>query len=187
MARGSPYREILRLASEQRSELIVLGIHGRSAADLFFWVRRPTRSFGTRRVRCSQCDRTERSITVMDRTMPSPNEACDRFRHRPGQQRTDQHQPPQLYRYRRISEKGGSQRQRSGGELEPGAHQHGGVQVRIRKGPRPRVSGRVREQQLAQSHEVKRRSSGDLELVTKSRHQPRRPTRVRPSCSRHPR
>ncbi len=36
MARGTPYREILRLASEQRSELIVLGIHGRSAADLFF-------------------------------------------------------------------------------------------------------------------------------------------------------
>jgi len=36
MGRGTPYREILRLASEQRSELIVLGIHGRSAADLFF-------------------------------------------------------------------------------------------------------------------------------------------------------
>ena len=36
MARGTPYREILRLASKQRSELIVLGIHGRSATDLFF-------------------------------------------------------------------------------------------------------------------------------------------------------
>jgi nucleotide-binding universal stress UspA family protein len=36
MARGVPYREILRLANEQRSELIVLGIHGRSAAEMFF-------------------------------------------------------------------------------------------------------------------------------------------------------
>jgi nucleotide-binding universal stress UspA family protein len=36
MARGVPYREILRLASEQRSELIVLGIHGRTAAEMFF-------------------------------------------------------------------------------------------------------------------------------------------------------
>jgi nucleotide-binding universal stress UspA family protein len=36
MARGVPYREILRLASEQQSELIVLGIHGRSAAEMFF-------------------------------------------------------------------------------------------------------------------------------------------------------
>jgi nucleotide-binding universal stress UspA family protein len=37
MAAGTPYREILRLATEKRSELIVLGIHGRNAADLLFF------------------------------------------------------------------------------------------------------------------------------------------------------
>jgi nucleotide-binding universal stress UspA family protein len=36
MASGTPYREILRLAAEKQSELIVLGIHGRNAADLLF-------------------------------------------------------------------------------------------------------------------------------------------------------
>jgi len=36
LATGKPYREILRVAAEQHSDLIVLGIHGRSAADLLF-------------------------------------------------------------------------------------------------------------------------------------------------------
>jgi nucleotide-binding universal stress UspA family protein len=36
LATGKAYREILRVATEQKSELIVVGIHGRSAADLFF-------------------------------------------------------------------------------------------------------------------------------------------------------
>lgn len=35
-ATGKPYREILRVAAEQKSDLIVIGIHGRSAADLLF-------------------------------------------------------------------------------------------------------------------------------------------------------
>lgn len=34
---GKPYREILRVASEQQSDLIVIGIHGRGAADLMFF------------------------------------------------------------------------------------------------------------------------------------------------------
>ena len=34
---GKPYREILRLAATEASDLIVLGVHGRSAADLFFF------------------------------------------------------------------------------------------------------------------------------------------------------
>ena len=33
---GVPYREILHLAGEQRSDLIVMGVHGRSAAEMFF-------------------------------------------------------------------------------------------------------------------------------------------------------
>ena len=37
MANGTPYREILRVAAEQRSDLIVVGIHGRSATDLLFF------------------------------------------------------------------------------------------------------------------------------------------------------
>jgi nucleotide-binding universal stress UspA family protein len=37
MAKGKPYREILRVASEQQSDLIVIGIHGRGAADLLFF------------------------------------------------------------------------------------------------------------------------------------------------------
>jgi nucleotide-binding universal stress UspA family protein len=37
MAAGTPYPEILRLAAEKHSELIVLGIHGRNAADLLFF------------------------------------------------------------------------------------------------------------------------------------------------------
>ena len=36
MRTGKPYREILRVASEQQSDLIVIGIHGRSAVDLLF-------------------------------------------------------------------------------------------------------------------------------------------------------
>jgi nucleotide-binding universal stress UspA family protein len=34
--RGKPYREILELAAEVHADLIVLGVQGRSAADLFF-------------------------------------------------------------------------------------------------------------------------------------------------------
>ena len=37
LATGKPYREILRIAAEQRSDLIVMGIHGRGAADLLFF------------------------------------------------------------------------------------------------------------------------------------------------------
>ena len=36
LAIGKAYREILRIASEQHSELIVLGSHGHSVAELFF-------------------------------------------------------------------------------------------------------------------------------------------------------
>jgi len=34
---GKPYREILRVAAEQQSDLIVIGIHGRGAADLLLF------------------------------------------------------------------------------------------------------------------------------------------------------
>lgn len=34
MGRGTPYKEILRVAGETQSELIVMGVHGRSAADV---------------------------------------------------------------------------------------------------------------------------------------------------------
>ena len=37
MASGTPYREILRVAGEQSSELIVMGVHGRNAADMLFF------------------------------------------------------------------------------------------------------------------------------------------------------
>ncbi len=37
MANGTPYREVLRVAAEQQSDLIVIGIHGRSATDLLFF------------------------------------------------------------------------------------------------------------------------------------------------------
>ena len=37
LATGKPYREILRVAAERRSDLIVIGIHGRGAADLLFF------------------------------------------------------------------------------------------------------------------------------------------------------
>jgi nucleotide-binding universal stress UspA family protein len=37
MSSGTPYREILRLADEKKSDLIVIGIQGRSAADLMFF------------------------------------------------------------------------------------------------------------------------------------------------------
>jgi nucleotide-binding universal stress UspA family protein len=36
LATGSPYREILRVAAEQQADLIVMGVKGRSAADLLF-------------------------------------------------------------------------------------------------------------------------------------------------------
>lgn len=36
MRDGTPYREILRAAEERDAELIVLGVHGRNAADLWF-------------------------------------------------------------------------------------------------------------------------------------------------------
>lgn len=37
MASGKPYREILRLAAERASDLIVLGVHGRGVLDRFFF------------------------------------------------------------------------------------------------------------------------------------------------------
>jgi nucleotide-binding universal stress UspA family protein len=37
LASGKPYREILRVAADQQSDLIVMGIHGRGAADLLFF------------------------------------------------------------------------------------------------------------------------------------------------------
>ena len=37
MAYGSPYVEILRAADEQNSDLIVIGVHGRNAADVLFF------------------------------------------------------------------------------------------------------------------------------------------------------
>ena len=37
LATGTPYREILRVAAEQKSDLVVIGVHGRGAADLFFF------------------------------------------------------------------------------------------------------------------------------------------------------
>jgi universal stress protein A len=37
IARGKPYREILRIAVEQASELIVIGVHGRGPIDLLFF------------------------------------------------------------------------------------------------------------------------------------------------------
>lgn len=37
IVRGKPWREIVRIAAAQRSELIVLGVHGRGAADLMFF------------------------------------------------------------------------------------------------------------------------------------------------------
>ena len=37
VARDKPYGEILRIASEQASDLIVIGIHGRGAVDLMFF------------------------------------------------------------------------------------------------------------------------------------------------------
>jgi nucleotide-binding universal stress UspA family protein len=36
-ATGKPYREILRVASEEMSDVIIIGIHGRGAADLLFF------------------------------------------------------------------------------------------------------------------------------------------------------
>jgi nucleotide-binding universal stress UspA family protein len=37
MGRGTPYKEILRLAAEKRVDLIVMGLHGRNAADVLFF------------------------------------------------------------------------------------------------------------------------------------------------------
>jgi nucleotide-binding universal stress UspA family protein len=33
LATGKPYREILRIAEEQKADLLVVGIHGRGAID----------------------------------------------------------------------------------------------------------------------------------------------------------
>jgi nucleotide-binding universal stress UspA family protein len=37
LLRGKPWREILRIASDRRAELIVMGVQGRGAADLMFF------------------------------------------------------------------------------------------------------------------------------------------------------
>ena len=37
VASGKPYREILRVARERDARVIVMGVHGRSAVDRFFF------------------------------------------------------------------------------------------------------------------------------------------------------
>jgi nucleotide-binding universal stress UspA family protein len=37
MTRGKPWREVLRVANEQQSDLIVMGVQGRGAADLLLF------------------------------------------------------------------------------------------------------------------------------------------------------
>lgn len=37
VATGTPYREILRVAAEQQSDVVVIGIHGRGASNPFFF------------------------------------------------------------------------------------------------------------------------------------------------------
>jgi nucleotide-binding universal stress UspA family protein len=37
MTRGKPWREVLRVAEEQQSDVIVMGVQGRGAADLLFF------------------------------------------------------------------------------------------------------------------------------------------------------
>ena len=37
LLRGKPWREILRIAADRQAELIVMGVHGRGAADLMFF------------------------------------------------------------------------------------------------------------------------------------------------------
>jgi hypothetical protein len=37
MTRGKPWREVLRIAAEKQSDLIVMGVQGRGAADLLFF------------------------------------------------------------------------------------------------------------------------------------------------------
>ena len=37
LPRGKPWREILRIAADRQAELIVMGVHGRGAADLMFF------------------------------------------------------------------------------------------------------------------------------------------------------
>jgi nucleotide-binding universal stress UspA family protein len=36
-AHGKPYREILGIATEDRADLIVMGVHGRNALDLMLF------------------------------------------------------------------------------------------------------------------------------------------------------
>jgi nucleotide-binding universal stress UspA family protein len=37
LAEGKPYREILRVAAEEKTDLVVMGVRGRGAADLLFF------------------------------------------------------------------------------------------------------------------------------------------------------
>jgi nucleotide-binding universal stress UspA family protein len=37
MTHGKPWREVLRLAEEKQSDLIMMGVQGRGAADLLFF------------------------------------------------------------------------------------------------------------------------------------------------------
>jgi nucleotide-binding universal stress UspA family protein len=37
LTHGRPWREILRIAAERQTELIVMGVQGRGAADLLFF------------------------------------------------------------------------------------------------------------------------------------------------------
>ena len=52
MTHGKPWREVLRIAAERQSDLIVMGVQGRGAADLCSLARRHSTWCGTRRARC---------------------------------------------------------------------------------------------------------------------------------------
>ena len=52
MTHGKPWREVLRIAAERQSDLIVMGVQGRGAADLWFLARRHSTWCGKRRARC---------------------------------------------------------------------------------------------------------------------------------------
>jgi nucleotide-binding universal stress UspA family protein len=49
---GRAYRKILRQAAEEKTDLIVMGVHGRGAVDLLLSVQRLITSFARRAARC---------------------------------------------------------------------------------------------------------------------------------------
>jgi pullulanase/glycogen debranching enzyme len=54
MTHGKPWREVLRIATERQSDLIVMGVQGRGAADLLHPVLRRRNFFQGRRIRGSK-------------------------------------------------------------------------------------------------------------------------------------